>query len=96
MNPGYTQTGCTPLIMGTRLINGSSKAKTFPNPVTNKLIISGDQNYDVFLLNPFGEDMGIKKFENNSIDLSHFPKGIYFLKIFEAGNLISTEKIIKE
>ncbi len=96
MNSYYTQAGCTPFIMGTHVFNNSGRAQIFPNPVIDRLTITNDQNYSYKLIDVLGKNIPIPGITNNSLDLSHLPKGIYFLRICEGENLISVEKIMKE
>jgi len=68
--------------------------RLFPNPTTGKLVLD-IQNVDkIVLINEQGEIIQIFKNENQ-LDLSHLPKGIYLLKIYAEDNII-TKKIILE
>ncbi len=77
-----------------------NQIKIFPNP-TNDIInieISNSMNEDISLnvYNSLGELLIEKKFLNKTtdyIDISHFSKGIYYLKI-ESANINKVEKII--
>lgn len=72
--------------------NRLSKFRIFPNPSSEKITIKGDviQKVDFFDIN----GKMIKSFSSNSIDIKAFSKGIYFLKITSASNLISYNKLV--
>ena len=59
----------------------------FPNPVSDKLQITGfsslqKNNYTIF--NTIGQRISTGEILNNQIDVSKFPKGVYYLKIENA------------
>jgi hypothetical protein len=96
MNPYFAQSGCTPYIMGNRIIENADKIKIYPNPTSEKLFIENHANYDLVMRDVLGKDITIKVSSKNCYDLSNLNKGIYFLNIYEGKKLISVEKIIKE
>jgi hypothetical protein len=73
-------------------------AKIYPNPTTGKLRIeSGElRARSVVIYDVFGKVQKIRNWETeNTIDISHFPVGIYFVKIStESGEV--TKKVVKE
>ncbi|MDR0835542.1 MAG: T9SS type A sorting domain-containing protein, partial [Tannerella sp.] len=75
----------------------------FPNPVENELFIRSEQQIEkVVILDISGRvvvstgltTVGVTE-HSQSINVSHLPKGLYFVKIF-AGNQSITNKIIKK
>jgi hypothetical protein len=84
--------------------------KLFPNPTSDILYLELE-NYDINssttltqikdfkleILDSFGQVI-LQKFISNKlthININEFPKGIYFIKIFDAKNLIETKKLSK-
>lgn len=66
-----------------------------PNPAIDQLKISNIENADLTLLNNEGSIVMNTKINNETnLDVSHLPKGIYFLKI-QKGNENFTKKIVK-
>ena len=69
--------------------------KIYPNPVKEKLYISGNSSiYSVEILSLLGQNL-IKVNNTNMVDLSVLNKGIYLIKIENKG-ITSTFKIIKQ
>jgi hypothetical protein len=69
--------------------------KIYPNPVKEKLYISGNSSiYSVEILSMLGQNL-IKVNNTNMVDLSVLNKGIYLIKIENKG-ITSTFKIIKQ
>jgi len=64
----------------------------FPNPTSDKITIQGEAIQKVDFFNVNGKK--IKSFLSNSIDVSNFSKGVYFLKITSASNLVSCKKLV--
>lgn len=75
--------------------------KIYPNPFTDKLTISSesfeDQNIQLKIINSIGQEVHMQNNlnDNNEIDLSNLPKGLYFLTI-ENKSSNKTFKIIKQ
>lgn len=71
----------------------------FPNPAANTVTVSqyASERFEVKFFNALGETIYSGYYSGNetTIDISSFPKGIYFITI-TAGAKISTQKIIKE
>src|SRR5690606_32633394 len=63
----------------------------YPNPTSGVVYIEGNKSQDEYIVySVIGEKILTAK-NTNEIDLSHLPKGVYYLKI---GN--STRKIVKK
>jgi len=79
-------------------IDSQNTFKIMPNPATNylKLYFQNDEIRKITLFNLIGKL--INQYEtiakNFIIDISHFPKGTYFLKVEENGE-ISVQKFVK-
>jgi Zn-dependent metalloprotease/PKD repeat protein len=65
----------------------------FPNPVTNLLNISCDENFIINLSNLNGQ-LILRKENKKQIDLSGLPAGFYFIEL-KTGDQIIREKILK-
>ena len=75
--------------------NNIDNVKIYPNPVKEKLFISGNSvNYSVEILSLLGQNL-IKVNNTNIVDLSLLNQGIYIIKIQNNG-VTSTFKIIKQ
>ena len=75
--------------------NNIDNVKIYPNPVKEKLFISGNSlNYSVEILSLLGQNL-IKVNNTNIVDLSLLNQGIYIIKI-ENNGVTSTFKIIKQ
>ena len=64
----------------------------FPNPTTGKLLLDALKIDKIIIVNGGGRIVQIIE-EKNQLDLSHLPKGIYFLRIYSGEN-INTKKVI--
>lgn len=78
--------------------NKTQNLLLFPNPTSAMLF--WDKNVlvdEIIVTNSSGQTvLNLPKPENNSLDLSNLPKGVYWLEFLEAGNRISVEKVVKE
>ncbi len=68
--------------------DSNSKISIFPNPTTNNLFIHSNELTDLryIIVDVLGKDVvsgNIIPAGNNKIDISHLPKGIYFIKIIQ-------------
>jgi hypothetical protein len=82
----------------TELLSLSANMPVFPNPTTGKVQVNfkGESSSRFSLLNIQGEimmDETISSVNSVSIDLSSFPKGIYFLQLVTNEGLV-TKKIV--
>lgn len=75
----------------------------YPNPTSNSITVKLPVRkkygvYKIELSNMFGEVCKEISSVNTKaeIDLSQFQSGIYFLQVFEEGNLVAVQKIVKE
>lgn len=72
----------------------------YPNPTSGILILDAKnftttENYSLKIMNLLGQDMIECKFAK-TINISNLKTGVYFLQLYDNGNLIGIEKIIKE
>jgi len=73
----------------------SSRVFVYPNPASNYLKISSDQKVDrVEIYDPFGKE-SITSAYDTKINVSLLKKGIYFVKIYTGGEVV-TRKLIKD
>jgi len=68
----------------------------FPNPadVEINVRLSSDKNFEIEIVNALGEKL-ISARNQNRIDISKLPSGVYFIKVFSSDKLI-TRKFIKQ
>lgn len=80
--------------------NRKTEFSIFPNPVKNTLFIKTEHSKNTILkvLDISGKITVSQPLSEKSsvIDLSHLPKGIYFVTIEENGKILKSEKIIKK
>ena len=76
-------------------VNNNNIIKIYPNPVNNKLYISGNSsNYSIEVISLLGQNL-MKVNNTNVVDLSLLNEGVYLVKI-EVSGTTSTFKIIKQ
>ncbi len=73
--------------------NNTIKFNLSYNPVFDKLIIDGKNNFDLSVLNSLGQLL-IEAEKTNTIDVSSLSKGVYFIKASDGTNSY-TKKFIK-
>ena len=88
-NPATTEIFISPLEMGSGQIQGSGGNAQLANSMGNELDPMVLENVELKLLDFSGNVVSEKKFtglhENLQLDVSAFPKGIYYLKIIGKG-----------
>ena len=76
--------------------NNKQTAILYPNPTKNKVSISSEIDIETIeIYNILGERL-TTNLQNNTVDLSNFNIGVYFLKTQDVNGSINTYKIIKE
>lgn len=75
--------------------------KLYPNPVTTKVLLdvenAENETVEFFILNKMGQKMKFSQTRNGrqiSLEVAHFPQGIYFLKMIKNG-VVWTERFVK-
>jgi len=72
----------------------NSKLKIYPNPVNDRVFISGDlDKANIEIYNAIGQ-LVLKENQNSSVNVVHLKKGLYFIKII-GENKKTTLKFIK-
>jgi len=97
-NPGTTNFVETEAECSALSVNNSEIVNfyLYPNPVTNKLIItSATVIKQVELYNSIGQIL-LKEYDTNNIDVSILTNGIYYIRITDNLNNLITKKIIKQ
>ena len=86
----------------TLIINGESEVTDnemaiYPNPANDVLYVKGEDIQYVEIYNSIGLKVMEKNVKNSeSIDISGFASGMYFVRVVEKNGNVSTTKIIKE
>jgi hypothetical protein len=100
-------------IQGTVDVNGANVTETisfvglsgafaneiniYPNPVSSRLTIEVDGNYEVMLTNTIGEIILSQKMENKGIiEIDSYADGLYLLRIERNGRIVTRPVIIKK
>ncbi|AZA85026.1 hypothetical protein C1637_12885 [Chryseobacterium lactis] len=79
--------------LGTKEINtGKNQLAIYPNPVSDKVYIKGEKVSEAELYSMDGKKLNITLNSDQSIGVSHLPKGIYLLKL-KIKNVITTKKL---
>jgi len=78
----------------------SNDISVYPNPACQNITVNikGNSGIKLQIVDFSGKNVAqtINTGEVNTIDISHLMEGMYFLQIFENGNVIYTQKIIKQ
>ena len=78
--------------------NSESAIHVFPNPVLDELhidISSDDKIQQVRIFDSLGKNIFLNQSQQTKINLSHFPKGIYWIKVLTKNKMTYFEKIVK-
>ena len=79
-------------------INGGNTVRLFPNPTTDNVSIAVAHNSTATLTSPTGATL--EQFTlpagNNTISLTHYPSGLYFITLQDSYGRTWVEKIIKQ
>ena len=82
------------------IVDQDAQLMIYPNPARNTITVSssleGCQTYQIF--NIYGQLLDVIHTQNHiqSLDISSYPNGCYFIKLFENQNLIKTIKFFKQ
>jgi hypothetical protein len=78
----------------------SNDISVYPNPACKNITVNikGNSGIKLQIVDIYGKNVAqtINACDVNTIDISHLKGGMYFLQIFENGNVIYTQKIIKQ
>lgn len=72
--------------------NREKELTVYPNPASDKVFIKGEKVSDAEIYSMEGRKLDVILDRNQSIDVSHLPKGIYLLKL-KIKNEITTKKL---
>ena len=78
--------------LGTAEIKSEKQLVIYPNPVSDKVYIKGEKVSEAEMYSMDGRKVNISVNGDQSIDVSHLPKGIYLLKL-KIKNEITTRKL---
>ncbi|MEM0995011.1 MAG: T9SS type A sorting domain-containing protein [Bacteroidota bacterium] len=98
-SPSPTGWGCEEILTSTKTeLVLKAEIEVFPNPVADKLHIRADRNLAVSYFDIHGRSMGNTKLNAglNTLDINHWSKGVYFLKIYDYLNHMRTYKVVRE
>ncbi|MBL1219633.1 T9SS type A sorting domain-containing protein [Chryseobacterium sp. L7] len=79
--------------LGARDVKVNSKISIYPNPASEKVFIKGDKVSEAEMYAMDGKKLNIVLNNDQSIKVSHLPKGIYLLKL-KIKNEITTQKLM--
>lgn len=83
--------------LGLSDVDSNSKISVYPNPTSDYLYVNSDiQVKDVQILDLNGRLVNNNGFADGKIYMGNLTNGIYFVKITEANDRITTEKIVKK
>jgi hypothetical protein len=96
--PSIDNINVTALTVGIAEIESENGILIYPNPTTGKIVIESKSNINsIEIDNVLGErtytTSNFKQQTSSEIDLYNYPKGIYFVKIYD-GEKIYTKKIV--
>jgi hypothetical protein len=84
------------LPVGLTVADAEATVSIFPNPSKGTLNISYDGNKAVQFLNSLGILVKTIEASANTISISDLGVGMYFIKVFNNGKLLTWQKIIYE
>lgn len=99
LNNGSTATAPSPKsnAAGTNASSQSTGFSIYPNPAQNEVTISGISNMNkIEILNATMQTVSVVEGNQNKVDVSALAGGMYFLKIYAAGNKKIFCKFIKQ
>lgn len=79
--------------LGTRDVKVSSGISIYPNPASEKVFIKGEKVLEAEIYAMDGKKLNIVLNSDQSINVTHLPKGIYLLKL-KTKNEITTKKLM--
>lgn len=79
--------------LGTRDVKVNNKISIYPNPASEKVFIKGEKVSEAEMYAMDGKKLNIVLNNDQSINVSHLPKGIYLLKL-KIKNEITTQKLM--
>ncbi|TZG00394.1 T9SS type A sorting domain-containing protein (plasmid) [Chryseobacterium panacisoli] len=79
-------------VLGTTEIKSAKQLVIYPNPVSDKVYIKGEKISEAEMYSMDGKKLNISVNGDQSIDVSHLPKGVYLLKL-KIKNEITTRKL---
>jgi len=86
-------------VTAVELEESGETVKVFPNPVQGQLTVSNISGlHQIELINAAGQILKVFRSMGNTytIETSTLPSGLYFLRVLDANNRLSVQKIIKE
>ncbi|WP_223599926.1 T9SS type A sorting domain-containing protein [Chryseobacterium sp. GVT01B] len=79
-------------VLGTAEIKSDKNVVIYPNPTSDKVYIKGGKVSEAEMYSMDGKKLNISVNGDQSIDVSHLPKGVYLLKL-KIKNEITTKKL---
>lgn len=79
-------------VLGTAEIKSEKQLVIYPNPTSDKVYIKGEKVSEAEMYSMDGRKLNISVNGDQSIDVSHLPKGVYLLKL-KIKNEITTKKL---
>ena len=75
----------------------NNKIYVYPNPTQGSFYVVTDLEVKINLINLLGETVLERRLtnSNNKIDISDYPKGVYYLEVL-GNNILTTKKIVLE
>lgn len=89
------QSESSDLMVGLSESERSKNFKVYPNPATEKVYITAEEDAELFIFNAYGQKLLSQKISmgSNCIDITSFPPGYYFVQMSNS-ETHSTEKLI--
>lgn len=81
--------------LGTQNISLENQFSIYPNPATEKVFIKGEKVSDVEMYSIDGRKLNVTLSSDQSINVSHLPKGVYIIKLKIKQQEITKKLIIK-
>lgn len=95
---GCLTPGCHPNLTGVNFSTLLTSFEVFPNPTSDYVKVAGKGAFSTEVYNSVGQLVLVKEdyFDSGVLDFSNLARGVYFVNIQTAENLILSKKVVKE
>ena len=77
-------------------LSSNTNLEFYPNPASDEVYFKNAENANVMIYNAEGKMLKQIKNNQNAVDVSDLPEGVYFITAEKQGNFTKTKKLIKK
>lgn len=89
----------TGLFVSINMNENNNRVMVFPSPFSNRLVVTSRNHYigNICIYDMSGQEIFNKDSDENRLEIntSHFPEGIYLVKVFDNSGEVSVTKVVK-